>query len=95
MTKQFVSILEGYAVPQYGVAEVKFIGKRTSNGKRLGVGELECGTPFLFRCKDGNIGSNNDANYYASASIPLPFPGEDKREYAAQLRELADWLETQ
>lgn len=99
MTKQlFASVLVGAQMTRkkYQTAKVLVNSEvKNDEGYSIGIGQFDSGEKFLFRLNDDGIGESRDVDDYGHFGIPLSFKNDDPQLVAAQLRELADWLETQ
>lgn len=96
MTKQFVSYTSHALAVKYSVSEAQFVSESsTSETARIGILKDEDGERFIFCAKANSIGESNKESDYEHFGWILPFEAAEPKTIAAQLRELADYLENQ
>lgn len=97
MTKKFLSYVSHAFPVQYSIKEAQFITEASAGNEkcRLGIVKDDDGEVFIFSAKENSIGVSENENDYENHGWILPFDGEEQKTIAAQLRELADYLENQ
>lgn len=97
ITEKFASMTVSAAGPHYyETAPVLFCGtEKTEEGFFLGVGKFSSGEKFIFRLDDECVGASSENKDYNASGIPLGIDNDDPGVVAAQLRELADWFDSQ
>lgn len=96
MTKQFISYTSHVLAVRYAVAEAEFISETSSSDNaKIGILKDDDNDRFIFCAKDNSIGESDKESDYENYGWILPFDGAEQKAVAAQLRELADYLENQ
>lgn len=101
MANKYVSIMSAYAVRGYGTEKVEFVSEVTGENcigdlQHLGIGRFEEDNRlFLFCASHDETGESAEPDDYEGAVTPLSLNSIDEKTLAAQLRELADYLENQ